>query len=308
MDDAESTHSARRRRLPLTGAFWYRAHAWVVRWLPRPLVPPLVILCAVLGQIVLGDVRRAVASNLAVVLGPAGFWRTQVRVFENLRSFVWCLQERYEGLCTDRTMHVEFEGLDHWQGVIDRDEGFLLLTAHVGHWEAGSMLPADHFDRGVHVVREEEEDPAAQVFLRDLLQRRGGARYTMHFAGGDPASLGTRLVLALRRGDVVAIQGDRPARQGRRVTAQLFGQPYEVPEGPVALAQAAEVPILPCFVYRTGRSAARVVFRPTFRVERTADRRADRRAAVERMAAEVEGAIRREPHQWFCFREVWASK
>ena len=45
--------------------------------------------------------------------------------------------------------------------------------------------------------------------------------------------------------------------------------------------------------------------REPFRVARTADRDRDVAEAVRRIAAEVEWAIRQEPHQWFCFRKIW---
>ena len=36
------------------------------------------------------------------------------------------------------------------------------------------------------------------------------------------------------------------------------------------------------------------------------DRDADLATALTALAAEIETAIRRTPHQWFCFRQLWS--
>ena len=117
--------------------------------------------------------------------------------------------------------------------------------------------------------------------------------------------LGPKLLMALRRGEIVALQGDRPASGGRTVRVELFGQPVEVPVGPAAMARSAEVPILPVFIYRTGRRKSQLVFRPPILAPRTADRDADFQAVADGIAREVEKAIARDPYQWFCFSEMW---
>jgi lauroyl/myristoyl acyltransferase len=183
-------------------------------------------------------------------------------------------------------------------------EGLILVTAHIGHWELGSMsVPRRH----VHVVREEEMDPEAQKLMREMLDRQasaaaGGAGFSVHFARADPV-LGLKLLKVLRRGEIVAVQGDRPPSSARTTTVRVFGRPMDLPSGPAALARAAGVALLPVFVFRRGRRRSELVFRPPIRVDGAGPEALE--DAVRRIGAEVEWAIRREPHQWFCFRELW---
>ncbi len=254
--------------------------------------------------VTLPGTRRAIAVNLAAVLGPCGVWARQRRIWRTLWTFAWCLTERYERLSGGRRLSCAIDGEDHWRGVAATGRGFIVVTAHIGHWEAASILPGDATGRRVHVVREDEMDPRAQAFLRDLLERRGGLTYETHFAGGDPA-LGVRLLEALRSGEIVALQGDRLRTGGRAVPVRLLGRCTEFPEGPAALARAADVPLLPVFAFREGRLVQRVVIRRAIRVERSADREEDITAATQALAGDVEWAIRSHPHQWFCFRPIW---
>jgi lauroyl/myristoyl acyltransferase len=166
------------------------------------------------------------------------------------------------------------------------------------------MLPADEEARPVHLVREPEMSPEAQRFLEETIARFGAAHYRWHFESDDPLQ-GLALLDALRRGEVVAMQADRPRAGGAVVEASLFGRPVPLPPGPAALARAAGVAILPAFVFRSGRRKYRLVFRDAVRPARTRDRRADVERATREIGAQIEWAIRSAPHQWFLFRRLW---
>lgn len=296
-------------RFHVTGVFWYRLHVFGVTKLPERLTAPLVALFTAFFFLVLRQARRALASNLAVVLGPCGWWTRQRRIWRTLHAFAWCLTERYERLCTPARFRVDLEGEEVWQAVTARRRGFVMTTAHVGLWEAGSMMPATLEGRAVHVVREAEADDEAQRFIEGLLRRRfgGSVPYTTHFAAAD-AHLGVELLEALREGEIVALQADRPRAGGRTVPASLFGAPVDLPAGPAALARAAGADIVPAYTFRTGRRAYRVVLEPPITVPSTGDRSADLRAAAAQLASSIERAIARDPFQWFCFAEVWPGR
>lgn len=290
--------------LYVTGVFWFRLHRFGVRFVPSWLFFPVMAPIVLFFSIVLRNIRAAVASNLEAVLGPCGWLQRQVRIYKTIWHFSWCLSERYERLSTDRRFHIMAEGLDHWRELNAPGQGFILVTAHIGAWEVGSMAaPSFQEARRVHVVREAETDPRAQQFISELIRSRSNDLYTTHFAE-DP-QLGVDLLDALRQGEVVALQGDRPRSGGRTAVLSLFGRPYALPVGPAVLARAAGVPILPAFVFREGRLRYRCSLRKPIRVANTGDRQADLQEALQRFAAELESAIAHRPHQWFCFRKLW---
>jgi KDO2-lipid IV(A) lauroyltransferase len=291
----------------VTGVAWLRVHRALARLLPDPLVGVAIAIATPVCFVALLRVRRAIASNLEPVLGRCGWLERQRRIYRTLREFAWCLTERYERLLTERPFAVEVEAIEHWRAVADSGRGFVMVTAHLGLYEAGSMVPATEEARRVHLVREPEPDPRAQALIRETVAAAEGAHYTMHFQDGDPR-LGLALVEALARGEVVAVQGDRPRTGSRTVTAALFGRPFPLPAGPAALARTAGVPLLPVFAIRTGRRRFRLVFRPPVEAPRTRDRAGDLARAAGAIAREIETAVRRAPHQWFVFRELWPSR
>jgi len=286
----------------VTGVFWFRLHRFGVTILPGWAMGKVLTLFTAFFWIVLRKIRAAIADNLEIVLGPCGFWERQRRIYRTFHKFAWCLSERYERLSTEQVFSVEAEGLQAWHELVAGARGAILVTAHIGAWEVGSMLPASRDHQRIHVVREAETDPRAQRFIEGLIRSRGGELYITHFAE-DP-HLGVDLLDALRGGEVVALQGDRPRSGGRTEDATLFGQGFHLPIGPAALARAAGVPIVPVFVFREDRLSYRCVIRPAIHVAQTADRRGDIAGALALFAADLEAAIRRDPHQWFCFRSL----
>jgi lauroyl/myristoyl acyltransferase len=289
--------------LHVTGVFWFRIHRWGVVLLPSWAIGTAITLFTTFFWITLRKIRAAIASNLVPVLGPCGWWQRQCRIYRTFWQFAWCLSERYERLSTDRVFTVELEDSESWRALAAAERGFVFVTAHLGNWEVGSMLPASRDRRRIHVVREAETDPRAQRFIEELIRRRAGDLYTTHFAE-DP-QLGVDLLEALRRGEIVALQGDRPRAGGRTAEVSLFGRPFHLPIGPAALARAAGVPLVPVFVFRQGRLSYRCRIRPPIHVAQSPDRRQDLGDALERFAADLEAAIRQAPHQWFCFRSLW---
>lgn len=291
-------------RFYVTGVFWYRLpyRAFQHGVLSPRTLPVFVPFFSAVFSTVLWNIRNAIAANLEAVLGPCGFWERQRRIYRTIEAFSWCYAARYEQVVHPGRFDVAVDGLEHLPA--DTSRGVVFVTAHVGQWELSSHLASHGLTRPVHVVREEEMDPEAQRFIETLVSGLSAAGVITHFASDDPR-LGITLAEALRRGEVVALQGDRPRVHGRTQIARLFGRPFPLPVGPQALARATGAALVPVFSFREAPYAYRVVVRPAIPVARTRDREKDVSEAAQRLAAEIEWAIRRAPHQWFCLRRLW---
>ena len=278
------------------GAFWIRLHVWGVKRLPSWLAYPLMPIMACCFQLALSNVRRALAANHSAIFGRASFAVRQWRIFRTILVFSWCLTERYEWLTKPIRQQVTTEGEDHWQQLTNGGGGCLVVTAHLGNWEIGSALPSRQENRVVHLVRERETDPDVHKFFQQLIEGLGDRNYITHFASEDPG-LALELREALERGELVALQGDRPRAGSKTIAVKLFDRPYRLPRGPFALARISGCPILPVFMLREGRLRYRVIIKKPIYVSS----RADEESAAKTLAECIESAIRRKPHQWFCF-------
>jgi KDO2-lipid IV(A) lauroyltransferase len=122
--------------------------------------------------------------------------------------------------------------------------GLIVWTAHVGNWEFASRLLAIYGP--VNVARVVEDNPA-EMMLRNLMT--GERIKTVDLKSGVPATL--ELLQALRRNEIVAIQGDR-IYQRHTFDVPFFSQPTSFPVGPFLLSQVSGAPVLPAFVIRRG--------------------------------------------------------
>src|SRR5208282_5051548 len=123
--------------------------------------------------------------------------------------------------------------------------GLIVWTAHVGNWEFASRL-LEMRGRPVNVARVVEDVPA-EVTLRNLMTSE--RLKIVDLSGGVPATI--ELMQALRRNEIVAMQGDR-VYQRHCAEVSFFSQPTSFPLGPFLLSQVSGAPVLPGFVIRRG--------------------------------------------------------
>jgi KDO2-lipid IV(A) lauroyltransferase len=176
--------------------------------------------------------------------------------------------------------------------------GVIVWTAHLGNWEFASRLLEMH-GRTVNIARLVENNPA-EIMLRDLMLNERVR--IVDLGSGAAASL--ELVHALRRNEIVAIQGDRVYQ---RLTASLpfFGAPAEFPLGPFLLSQVSGAPVLPGFVLRSRWLRYRVVMgQPIWPV---ADGVAAQQTCLEEAVGFLEANLRTDYDQWLNFYPFWPA-
>jgi lauroyl/myristoyl acyltransferase len=285
-----------------SGPRWYR-HAYnqaglyriaeTLGWLPRPARLALARAIGRLAPRWLTAERAAVRTTLKAVTGASGsaLEALTVRLFGD---FAMCFSDL---VSTNRQTPAQLaayvgslSGAEYVPGLVG---GIISVTAHVGNWELAGRLLAARSARRTFVVVAPEEVPALERWVR----RNGdGVQFVPRVHPG----IGLELLAALRRGDVVALQGDRALGTRGDVLIPFFGTPAPFPLGPFLLARAAGVPIVPafCLLDRDYRYSLRIA--PPLRVER-----GNETQAARAWVALLEAVVREHPTQWFNFFDVW---
>lgn len=277
---------------PYNRAGLYRL-AEALGWLPRGARLAAARRLGRLAPRLLSAERAAMRATLEVVTGASGpaLDALTARVFSD---FAMCFSDL---VSTNRQPVTRLAG---YVGRVDGTEhlerlsgGVVSVTAHVGNWELAGRLLAARAARRTHVVVAPEEVPALERWVR----RDGdGVRFVPR---AHPA-VGAELLAALRRGDAVALQGDRALGTRGDVAIPFFGRSAPFPLGPFLLARAAGVPVVPAFcLLDAGRRYAVHVGDPI------TVGRGEEEGAARTWVALLERIVREHPTQWFNFFDVW---
>jgi len=184
---------------------------------------------------------------------------------------------------------------------LSRGNGLIVWTAHVGNWELASRLLEMH-DRPVHTARATEQGNTAEAALRNMMKNE-----RLKIVSIDDDFLAPlELLRALRRNEIVAIQGDRTHR-GRGVEIPFFGSGASFPVGPFLLSYITGAPVLPGVVVRERWLRYRVVMGEPIELPRTDDRERDLRAGLLEATHFLESVLSNYHCQWLNFFEVWNS-
>ena len=239
--------------------------------------------------------QAAVRTALALSTGASGA-RLEQLITETFCDFAMCFSDLVSTnrQPADRLLAYigSVTGAEALEGITG---GIVSVTAHVGNWELAGRLLAGRMARRTHVVVAPDEAPELERWVR----RDGGG---MRFVPRNRPGISVELLAALRRGEVVALQGDRALGTRGDMYLPFLGRPAPFPLGPFLLARAAGVPVLPafCLLDRDRRYSVRIAAPIIVR-------HGEEPEAARAWVAELEGVVRERPTQWFNFFDVWRA-
>ena len=274
----------------------------IIPRLPRFLHPPIALVTALIFFVMLKQERRAVACNLRRVSGKRGLglqWKVYWVFYsfcDLMVSYCYIPQATHSQLLS---MLVEQErGAAKIEQCLSAGNGLIVWTAHVGNWEFASRLLEMH-GRPVNVARVVEDKPA-EITLRNLMASE--QLKIVDLREGVPATL--ELLQALRRNEIVAMQGDR-VYQRHSADVQFFSQPASFPLGPFLLSQVSGAPVLPGFVIRAGWLRYRACMGNPIAPVPAGCGDADLEVALGKAVRFLEKTLTTHYDQWMNFFDFW---
>lgn len=235
------------------------------------------------------------------VFGNVPWWKRRWMVFRHFFSFGCALIDRTAILAGDtRHFSFTFDGEHHLREAVAAGKGVLLLNAHVGNWEvAGQLL--SRINVPINVTGFDRETPQ----VRAMLTRASKTKFRLIPLTGSPTDA-IPLVAALRRGEIVAMLGDRTyGSPSARVT--FLGGTVSLPIGAYVLAAIADAPLVQVFSLREPRGHYHFFGFPPIPPYHPPhhERDAHLRKCAMQFAANLETIVRRDPLQWYNFFPYW---
>jgi lauroyl/myristoyl acyltransferase len=278
---------------PYNRGNFYRLAA-ALTWVPRRLRLGLARQIGRLAPSLMPSERAAIQTSMARFTGATGsqLEALTLRVFTDFAMCFSDLVSTNRQPAALRASHLgHVEGIERLTTTLSG--GLISLTAHVGNWELAGRLLAGKSARPTHVVVAPDEAAELERWVR----RNGEG---VRFVSRSRPTVSLELIAALRRGEVVAVQGDRALGTRGDIEVPFFGQPARFPLGPFRLSSGVGVPLLPafCLLDAQYRYVVKIV-EPFVAV------RGEEEAAAHRWVAALESIVRQYPTQWFNFFDIW---
>lgn len=278
----------------------------VVEWLVCPLPRRLTVcLAGWLGRVLMltGVRRRQVEEQLAIAFGPAAPGdarraRLVHAVYQNtVLTFLEILQHAV--LRRDIVAGIERE---HVVAPLLQTGPILMVTGHIGNWEAFGVLLADYKVRGAMLAK-----PIHNPLLQQrIVQQRTALNGAELILTGDSMKA---VVEAVHQGKCVGFVADQDAgRNGLFV--DFFGCPASTARGPAQFAITLGIPLVPMFLVRDTTPERRLVLHvgePLF-PNQAADRKAEVRRLTEAHTRQLEDAVRQHPADYFWLHRRWKTR
>lgn len=291
------------RKFAVRGVFWREYLDWAV--INAPFYLHFVLLCywTLFFFFFAAPARRALLSNFSVLLRRSSRLVNYLRVLKNFYNFAWVITDAATYRLRRVHLTYEFEGSE-FLDQLAAAHGAIVLTAHMGNYDLGAALFAHTFQRTLRMVRAPEPDSQTQLHLRRSIGNSGmgGVQVDYNTAG---AFLSFDLLSALREGEIVSIQGDRPIAGVAQTEAEMCGRKFQVPTGPFILSLTANVPIYPLFIARKGHRRYRIITAKPIVLTRTEHRQDDVARGVATWTAVLEKVATAHWDQWFAFTPLF---
>lgn len=193
----------------------------------------------------------------------------------------------------------EVEGLEEYRAVRARKCGAILVTAHLGTFEAGLAALAGA-EKKVRVVFKRDSVAGFEQIRSKLRDSLGIIEAPID------DGLGTWLALreALLNDEVVVMQGDRAVPGQKSEVVPFLHGTLRLPTGPVRLAQLTGSPIIPVFALPSKGRRYRVLLMPAIEAQAGNE---GTKAMLHALGDAMASVVKEHPEQWLALEPVFCE-
>ena len=292
------------RRFAVRGVFWRQYLDFGITNVPFYLVPMTVFFWTIFFFFFAIPARRAVLANLRVIRPGASRLTNYLRTWLTLHEFAWTIADAADYKIAGTEFAYEIRGEEFLEALASA-HGAILLTAHMGSYDLGAAIFAQRYQRPIRMVRVPEADEQTAAHLDASLEQTGAGAVKVAYNTSSMA-LPLELLHAIRAGEIVSIQGDRPVAHASQRETNLFREIVRLPDGPFMLGFIAEAPIYPVFIVRTSYHHYRIIACPPIHCRRNGrDREMIIAEAMREWSQTLETVIAEHWTQWFSFVPIF---
>ncbi|MES2629666.1 MAG: lysophospholipid acyltransferase family protein [Bacteroidota bacterium] len=170
-----------------------------------------------------------------------------------------------------------------------KDQGAVMLSAHLGNWETAGNLLRNRVSSRINVVMLDAE---AEKIKQIMNQKTGGAGFSIIPVKDDLSHI-IRIKNVLSDRELVAIHADRTSGGSRSIPLEFMGKTVNFPYGPFLIASKFDVPVTFVYSVKTGDRSYRLSATTPITKKQSPEE------VAKAYVTELESMFRQYPEQWF---------
>ena len=195
----------------------------------------------------------------------------------------------------------DFDGEEYLHQLVNLQKGGLLLSSHIGNWEAAGHL-LERLNTRINVVMFDGEHEKIKAYLTSVTGERNANIIVIK----NDLSHIYAINEALRNNELVCMHADRFVEGNRTLTGDFLGEAARFPAGPFILASQFKVPV--CFVFAMKEGSAHYHFYSTdIKMYDYGDKTTVMRQMLSDFTAEMEKRVKQYPAQWYNYYDFWTK-
>ena len=277
-----------------TLAYWIIAFLiWFLRILPRKLAYFIGGICGTLFLMFGKKSRQLAKKNIAIAqdygfkipedLLKKVFHRTGENIVEIIR------RSDFE----QNKIKIIFSAKETFHRLHAKNKGLIVLAGHIGPFE---LIPAFIEKQGYStaVIGRKLFDPRVDNLIVRARQGSGIENIPSN-------SSALKLIRLLKKGYAVGILADTNTKSVQWEMVPFFGRETRTVSGPVALARATGLPMLPLAIRKIDNSTYEIFNLEPIEIPRTKDKKHDMKIGLQQMNKAIENLIEEAPIDWMWY-------
>ena len=232
-----------------------------------------------------------------------GVMNSVIMVYHNYFVFGQTLLDKIivmAGIKNKFTYH--FDGEENLQEIVQKRKGGILLSAHVGNWEAAGHF-LNRLQTRINIVMFDGEQQDIKQYLDQVT---GGRNFKVIVIKNDLSHV-YAIGDALAKNELICLHADRFLEGNKTIKRKLLGVDALFPYGPFSLANGFNVPVSIVFGFKESNTHYHLYGSKP--IVRAADE--SKNDFIERLVSmfvhQLEEKITMYPAQWFNYYNFWKN-
>ncbi|WP_343567103.1 hypothetical protein [Sphingobacterium sp.] len=190
----------------------------------------------------------------------------------------------------------EFDGIAILKSALEKKNGGILLSAHIGNFEIASYFLEDiNIENQINLVISDREHQAIKSYLAKI-SRKSTVKFIVI---QEDLSHVFAINEALTNNELIVFTGDRYLEGTKTLSADLLGKNTQFPAGPFLIASRLKVPVIFVYVMKEPKLHYHLYAREVALKHR------DAQGLLQTYCQSLTDMIKKYPMQWFNFYDFW---